>query len=226
LQKFNLLGHPEKLTRDIQLRIKTTEKDKLLANEFGLEYFDGTRSQGYGGYHYDGRWVPVAKRVIERYGIHEGASLLDVGCAKGFLIQDLSDLDPSIVVRGIDVSDYARNCARPDIRQIIDLGSCDKLPYEDNSFDCCLAINVIHNLDFAGCKKSIEEMQRVVRDPRKIFIQVDAYTSANELKMFEQWLLTAKTYLNCNDWLRLFEEVGYSGDYFWTIIGFDKQLNL
>ena len=114
------------------------------------------------------------------------------------------------------------SCARADIRQIIDIGSCDKLPYQDNSFDCCIAVNVIHNLDLARCKKSITEMQRVVKDQRKIFIQVDAYTNTQEREMFEQWLLTAKTYLNCDDWITLFKEVGYEGDYFWTIIGFDK----
>lgn len=222
MEKFNLLGHPEKLTRDIHLRSQTTEKDKFLANKFGLEYFDGSRSQGYGGYYYDGRWTSVATRLVERYNIKGGSSVLDVGCAKGFLIQDLLDLNSDIVARGIDVSDYARSCARADIRQIIDLGSCDKLPYQDNSFDCCIAINVIHNLDLARCKKSITEMQRVVKDQRKIFIQVDAYTNTQEREMFEQWLLTAKTYLNCDDWITLFKEVGYEGDYFWTIIGFDK----
>ena len=36
-------------------------------------------------------------------------------------------------------------------------------------------------------------MQRVVKDQRKIFIQVDAYTNTQEREMFEQWLLTAKT---------------------------------
>ena len=28
------------------------------------EYFDGPRDYGYGGYRYDGRWVPVAEDMV------------------------------------------------------------------------------------------------------------------------------------------------------------------
>ena len=52
--------------------------------KFGQEYFDGAREQGYGGYYYDGRWVSVAKRLIERYNVSAKSNFLDVGCAKGF----------------------------------------------------------------------------------------------------------------------------------------------
>jgi hypothetical protein len=31
---------------------------------FGIAYFDKTRDTGYGGYHYDGRWTPVAETLI------------------------------------------------------------------------------------------------------------------------------------------------------------------
>jgi hypothetical protein len=38
--------------------------------------------------------------------------------------------------------------------------------------------------------------------------------------MFETWMLTAKTYLQPHEWEALFDELGYQGNYFWTIIGF------
>ena len=63
--KFNLLGHPEKLTRDVSIRFKNKKENSELALKFDKEYFDGKREHGYGGYNYDGRWVNVAKSLIK-----------------------------------------------------------------------------------------------------------------------------------------------------------------
>ena len=32
-----------------------------------------------------------------------------------------------------------------------------------------------------------------------------------------KWNLTALTYMHVDDWVKLFEEVGYKGDYYWFI---------
>ena len=63
-------------------------------------------------------------------------------------------------------------------------------------------------------------MKRVCKNKQNMFIQVDAYTNNNEKKIFEDWLLTAKTYLKPQEWKKLFSETNYSGDFFWTTIGF------
>lgn len=220
MNKFNLLGHPEKLTRDITVRKGDRNLNKELALRFGKEYFDGDRSQGYGGYTYDGRWVPVAERLMSRYNLKPDSSVLDVGCAKGYLLQDLKDLYPTLDLKGIDISAYAKSCARADIQKLIDLGSCDKLPYDDNTFDCAVAINVIHNLDKNGCKAAIRELQRVTKNTSNIFVQVDAYNNLTEKTIFEDWVLTAKTYLMPEEWMNLFSELDFQGDFFWTVIGF------
>ena len=34
--------------------------NRRIALRVGKEYFDGTREQGYDGYLYDGRWLPIA----------------------------------------------------------------------------------------------------------------------------------------------------------------------
>jgi hypothetical protein len=43
------------------------------------------------------------------------------------------------------------------------------------------------------------------------------------LQLFEEWVLTAKTYKKPADWIKLFKKVGYQGDYFWTILGFNND---
>ena len=146
--------------------------------------------------------------------------MLDVGCAKGFLMHDLKNEIPNINVYGLDISKYAKENAMNTIKDYITLGSCDQLPYNDDFFDLSISINTIHNLDYNGCKKSIMELKRVTKNDKNIFIQVDAYNNEKEKEIFEDWLLTAKTYLKPKEWLQMFNDVGYNGTYFWTIIGF------
>ena len=153
--KFNLLGHEEKLARDISSRLVNKEENRKIALEFGKEYFDGLRQQGYGGYVYDGRWIKVAKRLIKRYDLVSGNNILDVGCAKGFLLHDLTQICPGINVRGIDVSSYAKESSCDTVRELIDLGSCVKLPYPDDYFDATVAINSIHNVNYDDCRRAL-----------------------------------------------------------------------
>lgn len=217
---FNLLNQPEKLKRDVSIRLKNKEINRAAAMKFDFEYFDGPREQGYGGYKYDGRWQAVAQKLVEKYNLKSGSKFLDVGCAKGFLMHDLQNACPDIEVYGLDVSTYAKKHALESVRDKITIGSCQKLPYPDNYFDCAVAINTIHNLELDGCKEAISELIRVTKTKKNIFIQVDAYCNEKEKEMFETWMLTAKTYLMPDQWESVFAELDYKGAYFWTIIGF------
>ena len=49
------------------------------------------------------------------------------------------------------------------------------------------------------------------------FITVDAWRNDEERDRMLKWNLTALTYMHVDDWKRLFEDVGYSGDYYWFI---------
>ena len=134
-------------------------------------------------------------------------------------MHDLVTLLPAIDVSGLDISTYAKK-AYGSIHDKIYLGNCVSLPFENNSFDASVAINTLHNLDENDCKQAIKELMRVTRNESNIFIQVDAYSNSEELEMFEAWVLTAKTYKKPEEWIKLFEQVNFRGDYFWTIIGF------
>jgi len=99
--------------------------------------------------------------------------------------------------------------------EFIDLGSAEELPYADSSFDLVVSINSIHNLPLAKCKQSLREIQRVSRAHK--FITVDAWRTEEEHQRLLQWILTAETYLPVAEWVSLFAEVGYTGDYWWFI---------
>ena len=193
-----------------------TPENVAIARRFGKEYFDGTRDTGYGGYRYDGRWIPVGRDIIAHYDLKPGDRLLDVGCAKGFLVKDLTQVCPGLEVFGVDVSMYALRHCEPEVTGRLNRATCERLPFPDNSFDALIAKDVIHNQDRAGCIRAVREVERVA--PGRGFIQVDAYGNLEERRVLENWLLTARTFYDPDGWRALFKEAGYTGAYSWTII--------
>lgn len=215
-REINLLDRLPFVKRDPKARaLAKTDADRALAKQFGRDFFDGDRRHGYGGFRYDGRWLPVAQRLVEHYQLTPDARILDVGAAKGFLLHDLLQVLPGATVRGLDVSAYAKEHAHGTTGPLIDLGSAESLPYPDKSFDLVLSINSIHNLPLERCKQALREMERVSGAHK--FVTVDAWRTEEEHQRLLDWILTAETYLHVDDWVKLFAEVGYTGDYWWFI---------
>lgn len=205
--------------RNIQAR-EDAKDPKVVAEacKFGEMYFDGPRDYGYGGYGYDGRWLPVAQDIIEHFDLKPGMRILDVGCAKGFLVRDLLAELPGLEVFGLDISSYAMMNCHPDVVGRLHQGSADDLPFPDSSFDCAISINTLHNFERDGAKQALQELERVTREPRRTFVQVDAYRTPEQKALFESWVLTAKFHDYPEVWVQLFEEAGYTGDWYWTIL--------
>jgi SAM-dependent methyltransferase len=215
MAEIELLKSLPKGKRNIAAReTAKTEEHIRISREYGEAYFDGPREYGYGGYKYDGRWVPVAKDIIAHFDLKPGDRVLDVGCAKGFLVKDLQA--EKIDAFGIDISDYALMNCEPEVVGRLHLGNADHLPFPDNSFDAVLCINSVHNLPREKCIQALREIERLA--PGKGFVQVDSYLTKEQKEIFESWVLTAEFYGYPDEWIGLFNEAGYSGDYYWTII--------
>ena len=214
--EINLLARYPKSNRNIKARTVNKEENRTIAMQFGMEYFDGPREQGYGGFKYDGRWIPIAEDIVHHYNLKSGSKVLDIGCAKGFLVKDLLNVCPGLEVYGIDISKYAiLNCEKEVIGRL-HIGDAASLPFPDNSFDLALSINTIHNLDRQGCIKALNEMSRIA--PKGGYVQVDAYRNSEEEAIFLDWVLTAKTHGTPNFWKEILDEAKYSGDYYWTFL--------
>ena len=213
--EIDLLKNYPKPKRDVSGRAESkSEEDRALAREFGKAFFDGDRSHGYGGFSYNSRfWEPVVPTFKDHWGMQPGNSLLDVGCAKGFMMYDFHRLIPGLAVEGIDISDYAIENGMEEMKPYLKVASADDLPYEDNSFDYTISITTVHNFDTDGVIKALQELERVSR--KGSFITVDAYTNNDEKQRMHAWNLTAKTILHVDEWKELFDEAGYAGDYFW-----------
>jgi SAM-dependent methyltransferase len=211
--EVNLLDRYPRAKRPIAERAAAVPLEREVAKRFGREYFDGERTQGYGGYRYDGRWVPIAERLRDHYGLRAGQRVLDVGCAKGFLLHDLQLVIPGIQTYGVDISHYALTHAMPNLG--LARATADVLPFPDHAFDVVVSINTIHNLDLDRCKQAVREIERVSRAHK--YIQVDSWLTDQQHQDFERWQLTAVTYFDPDGWRRLFEECAYTGDYYWTL---------
>jgi ubiquinone/menaquinone biosynthesis C-methylase UbiE len=215
MAEVELLRSLPKGKRNVKAReTAKTEEHIRISREYGEMYFDGPREYGYGGYGYDGRWQPVAQDIIDHFELKPGDRVLDIGCAKGFLVKDLLAL--GIDAYGLDVSKYALMNCEPEVVGRLQIGSAEDLPFPNNSFDAVLCINSLHNLPRNLCKATLEQMERLA--PGNGFVQVDSYLTPEEKEVFESWVLTAHFYDYPEGWIKLFQEAGYTGDYFWTVI--------
>jgi ubiquinone/menaquinone biosynthesis C-methylase UbiE len=218
MAEVNLLERYPTSKRDASRRnLSKTEEVIRISRQFGLEYFDGTREHGYGGYDYDGRWLPIAEDIIAHWNLRPGMRVLDVGCAKGFLVKDFMRSCPGLEAFGVDISLYAIMHAAPEIVGRLHLGNAMSLPFPDESFDAIISINTLHNLRRPDCIRALKEIQRVARSG-KAYVQVDSYRSPQEREVFLEWALTPYTHDYPEGWLRIFAEAGFTGDYYWTYV--------
>jgi ubiquinone/menaquinone biosynthesis C-methylase UbiE len=213
--EMDLLRNYPKATRNVHERSASkTDEDRTIARKFGKEFFDGERRTGYGGYAYHPRfWENVIPDFQKHYGLKEGDCILDVGCGKGFMLYDFHRIIPGIKMAGIDISSYAIENALDAMKPYLSVGDARTLPFANRHFDLVISINTIHNLEEGELEKSLKEIQRVSKG--RSFITVDAYRNDEEKELMFAWNLTAKTILHVEEWKKLFQKVGYTGDYYW-----------
>jgi SAM-dependent methyltransferase len=216
-KEVDLLVNYPRANRNVKARgIEKTEKNREIARKFGKEFFDGDRSHGYGGFDYNPKfWSPVVPTLKKYFSLSSNSSLLDVGCAKGFMLNDIAKAIEGISLKGIDISEYAIANSIEDMQQNLLVANAIDLPFDNNSFDVVISINTIHNLEKDELALALQEIERVSKG--KSFITVDAYNSEDEKERMYAWNLTAKTIMSTDEWVSFFNDVGYTGDYYWFI---------
>ena len=214
-KEINLMVNYPKTKRDPLARAaEKTKEDRNIARRFDKNFFDGDRKVGYGGFNYHPRfWQPVIPTFQSYYGLSSESSVLDVGSGKGFMIYDMTKLIPGITVKGIDISEYAIENTIEEMKKHVQVANANSLPFDDNSFDLVISINTVHNLEKEECGIALQEIERVSRG--KSFVLLDAYRTDKEKELMFAWNLTGKTILHVDEWKRFFNEVGYTGDYYW-----------
>ena len=183
-----------------------------VARKFDHDFWDGDRKHGYGGYKYiKGRWESVAKNLIKDYGLTNNSKILDIGCGKGYLLYDLKKELKDLEIYGIDISDYAIKNSHPEIKKNLFVHDASKkLNFSDQYFDLVISLGTLHNLEIAELKNSIQEIQRLGKNK---YIMVESYRNEAELFNLQCWALTCKAFYSYDEWLWLYKEFGYTGDF-------------
>ncbi len=202
----------KKTKRDYLARVNEFPKAEAakLARQFGKDYWDGDRKVGYGGMRYDGRWRAVADAMVKHYGLKAGDKILDVGCGKGFLLYDFTQAVPGIEVRGLDISSYAIENAKEEVRPFLQVGHAKQLPFGDKSFDLVISITTLHNLYCYDLESALREMERVGKNK---YLVVESYRNEEEKANLLYWQLTCAMFCTPAEWEWWFNHTGYTGDF-------------
>lgn len=184
----------------------------LRAKEYEADYWDGDRRYGYGGYKYDGRWKPVAERLIKQYGLKGNARILDVGCGKAHLLYELKQLLPNAELHGFDISQHGLADAPGPVRKSLARRKAQDVPYPwaDKYFDLVISLGCLHNLRIPELEKAVKEIERVGNNK---FIMVESYRNEQEQFNLQCWALTAEAFFDNETWIWLLGHFGYMGDY-------------
>ncbi len=215
--EINFMSTLHKSTqRDYLARVNDKEYPKAkaaeLAKKFDYDYWDGDRKINYGGYKYlEGRWEKVALSMTQHYDLPPNPKILDIGCGKGYLLYDFLKILPKAEIYGLDISNYAIENAKEEIKDRIVLGSSDKLPWKDNYFDLVISINTLHCLHNYELDLSLKEIERVGKSNK--YICVESYRNETEKANLLYWQVTCEAFNTPKEWLWWFNSCGYQGDY-------------
>jgi len=215
LRQFNALqGYPEpEQPRFVGPGLRTI-RHRIIATYRGKEFYDGDRNSGYGGYSYDGRWLPIARNMCREYGLGDRSAVLQIACEKGFLLHDFRQLHPNMKVCGADGSDYAISHAMASVKAFLQKAPFTSLPFQDKEFDFVIAIGVVYSLNLTDAIQSLKEIQRVGKG--RSFVTLASYTTEEEFRLFRYWTLLGTTILRPEEWVEVLHHVGYTGDYTFT----------
>ncbi len=211
---IDLVSELHKTTkRDYLGRVVSNDKAECakVAKKYGYDYWDGDRKYGYGGYHYDGRWRSVAQKLADHYNLKPGQKVLDVGCGMAHLLYELTQVVSGLIVRGIDISYYALEHSKEEVRNQLQYGLAQDIPFGENEFDLVISLATLHNLKVFDLKKAIQEIGRVSKGSS--YIMVESFRNEEEEVNLLYWQLTCASYYSVDEWEWLYKEWGYTGDY-------------
>ena len=126
------------------------------ATDFGQGYYDEAHLGAPGEYswesdHWRTFFTGVAERIV---GLLAPRSVLDVGCARGLLVQALAEL--GVDSHGSDVSTYAIESAHPDVADRLTVASAAD-PIEGR-YDLITCIEVLEHVSAEEAQRAIDSM--------------------------------------------------------------------
>ena len=121
--------------------------------------------------------APLTNWGLSLIGLHDGWTMLDIGCGGGATLKRLLGRSNDALVYGIDISQESVAKARRVNAQVlgkqvfVSQGTAEKLPYEDKQFDLVTAVETVYFWpNLPGC---LQEVSRLLKPGGKFAILVE-----------------------------------------------------
>ena len=108
------------------------------------------------------------------------------------MLFEITQILHGCTVHGVDVSQYAIDNAKEEIRNNIVHSSATKLPFDANSFDLVISINTLHNLLSFELESALREINRVSKS--NAYICVESYRNEKEKENLLYWQVTCEQF--------------------------------
>ncbi len=137
--------------------------------------------------------IPGIIKLFEERGMKR---ILDLGCGAGRHTVYLAERE--FEVYGIDIAEEGVKKAETLLKEKglhanVRVGSVSKLPYEDNFFDGIISVRVIHHGRIDAVRKTIEEIERVLKPGGFVFVAVRKKVKKSERRPFRE--VAPRTYV-------------------------------
>ena len=212
---IDFFGNSSRTDKD---RRKILKKEPLFSenyNNYGYDYFDNPLiGVGYGGYLYDGRHKNAVKKIINHYDLQKNSNILEIGCAKGYILFEFHKLYMNVV--GIDVSKYAIENSKPELLNCLMHHDITKgIPYPDKYFDFALCKEVLPHISQNKLNIVIDEILRVSKNS---FLEIQCISKMEDSYNFKKWDATHKICKTKEKWLKILQKYNYTRDYNFRIL--------
>lgn len=159
------------------------------------------------------RKIVMARRVrqissnISKLLPKEVITVLDVGAGTGEMAQAINGFRPELVFSGVDVY------IRPKTFIPVVKYNGDRLPFNDNSFDAVITVDVLHH-----CNDPVAVLKECARVSKRFVIIKDHVSDSvydEKILAFMDWVgnsahgvLLPYNYLSTSDWASTFDKAG------------------
>jgi SAM-dependent methyltransferase len=126
----------------------------------------------------------MARRILD---ISPAATVLDVGCAKGLLVQAL--VRAGVDAHGVDISEHAIETSHPDVRDRLRVGSATE-PI-DRRYDLITCIEVLEHMELGQALDAMDAMcaatDRIVFSSSPLDLAEPTHINVHETPLWAAW---------------------------------------
>jgi len=187
-------------------------------NYFNKDYYENGVSSGISLYT-NYKWmpdltIPMAFRIIEILNIKESDSILDFGCAKGYMVKSFRMLYRDAY--GVDISDYAINNCDKDIENfLLKINDSDDINKFNKVFDFTISKDVFEHIPYDKIDSTLINIKKYTKclfaivplgDGKKYYIDSYELDKTHIIREDKDW------------WFNKFKQSGYNDIIFYNKI--------